>query len=83
MCCGKGEGTAQMFQQRRCIVRIIVEGAQFIQNRIVACFSEIGTGTGNQPQRIIVEAGADIRIAFLGQRLILVVGTALPFLVRG
>ena len=38
--------------------------------------SYVSTGTCNEPQRIIVEAAADIGVAFLGQRLILMVSTA-------
>ena len=65
-----------MLHQALCLAGIIIKGHLLVQNRPVAGLAQIGGSAGNEPQRVIVEAGADIAVAFLGQGLVLVV--ALP-----
>ena len=74
---GKVEAAAQMLHQALCLAGIIIKGHLLVQNRPVAGLAQIGGSAGNEPQRVIVEAGADIAVAFLGQGLVLVVGAAI------
>ena len=72
-----------MFQKRFCALGIIVEIDFFLQDVPVTGLSDVGIGAGDQPQRVIVEAAADIGISFFGQRLILVVCAAVFLLGSG
>ena len=73
---GKVEAAAQVLHQGLRLGGIVVKGNLLLQNGPVAGLSQVGGGTGNEPQRVIVEAGADVPIALFGQGLVLVV--ALP-----
>ena len=55
---------------------IVVKGNDLGQNSRIAGLPHVGAGSGNQPQRIVVEAASDIGISLFGQRLVLVVGAA-------
>ena len=61
-CCGNGH--------------IVVVRNDLIQNGIITCLSCISADGSNEPQRIIVETGADSRIALLGKRLVLMISRA-------
>lgn len=64
---GKVEAAAQVLHQSLRLGGVVIKGYLFFQNRPVAGLPQVGGGTGNEPQRVIVEAGADIAVAFLGQ----------------
>ena len=53
------EAAAQMLKQRLCKTVVVVKVHRLVQNRVVARFAQIGIHGGNQPQRVIVEAGRD------------------------
>ena len=53
---------------------IIVIGNLFIQDRGVSGLADISRGTGNEPERIIIESASYIGITLLGKWLILVIG---------
>ena len=65
-----------MIHQRSSYAHIVVKRNHLGQDGGIAGLSYISTGTCNEPQRIIIEATADIGVAFLGQRLVLMVSTA-------
>ena len=73
---GKVEAAAQVLHQGLRLGGIVVKGNLLLQNGPVAGLPQVGGGTGNEPQRVIVEAGADVPIALFGQGLVLVVGAA-------
>ena len=74
---GKVEAAAQVLHQGLRLGGVVIKGYLFFQNRPVAGLPQVGGGTGNEPQRVIVEAGADIPVALFGQGLVLVVGAAI------
>ena len=51
--------------------------------RHVAGLAQVGVDAGDQPQRVVVEAAADVHVALFGQRLVLVVGAAVRELCGG
>ena len=71
------KAAAQMLEQRLCKAVVVVKINRFVQNRVVARLAQVGVHGGDQPQRVIVEAGADVHVAFFRQRLVLVVGAAI------
>ena len=71
------KAAAQMLEQRLSKAVIVVKVNRFVQNGVVTRFAQIGVHGGNQPQRVIVKAGADVHIALFRQRLVLVVGAAI------
>ena len=56
---------------------IVVERNHLRQNGSVACLADISGGSGDQPERIVIEAAADIGISLLGKRLVLMVCAAI------
>ena len=68
--------SAQMLHKRLRDGHIVVEGDHFVQDGLVARLTDIGTGGGNQPERVIIEAAADVRVALLGQGLVLMISAA-------
>ena len=68
---------AQVLHQRLGQFMVVVEIHLLFQNGKIAGLPVIGADGGNEPQRIIVEACADVHIPLLGQRLILMVGVAI------
>ena len=65
-----------MLHKISCLGRITVIRRFFIQDGVIPGFFDVCCGTCNQPERIIVETASDIRITFLGQRLILMICTS-------
>ena len=55
---------------------LVVEGHLLVEDREVAGLLDVGGGARDQPQRVVVEAAADVVVAALGERLVLVVGAA-------
>ena len=70
------EGAAQVLAERGGQGRIVVKVDLLIQNRPVAGFLDVGVDGEDQPQGVVVEAGADAHVAALGERLVLVIGAA-------
>ena len=66
----------QMVEQRDFRTRLIVEGDRLGENRHVAGLLDIGDGSEDKPHRVIVETAADVVVAALCERLILVVTSA-------
>ena len=62
---------------------VVVEGDDLVEDRRIAGLTDIGTGAGDEPERVIVEAGTDIGIALLGEGLVLMIGGAVLVLRGG
>ena len=73
---GKAQAAAQMLHQRRRVFRPAVKGHLLVQEGTVACFPQVCAHTGDEPQRVVVEAAPHVQIALFRQRLILVIGAA-------
>ena len=65
-----------MIHQRSNYAHIVVKRNHLGQDGGITGLSYVSTGTCNEPQRIIVEAAANIGVALLGQRLVLMVSAA-------
>ena len=50
---------------------IIIKRHRFVQNRDVAGLSDISADSCDEPERVIVKSAADIRVALLGEGLVL------------
>ena len=61
-----------MLEQRLFRAFLVVELRGLAQDRVVARLAQIGEPTGPAPQWVVVEAAADVCVAFLGERLVLV-----------
>ena len=61
---GKVEAAAQVLHQGLRLGGVVIKGHLLLQNGPVAGLPQVGSSTGNEPQRVIVEAGADIPVAF-------------------
>ena len=70
---GKVEGTFQVLHQRLCLGGIVVEINLLVENREISGLFEVGGTSGDQPERVIVEAASDIHVSFLRQWLVLMV----------
>ena len=55
---------------------IIIKRHRFVQNRDVAGLSDISADSCDEPERVIVKSAADIRVALLGEGLVLVIRVA-------
>ena len=77
------EAGLQVLQQGAAVLGIAVVGGGLVQDAEVAGLLDIGRGAGNQPQGVVVEASADVVVAFLGEGLILVVAAAVAELGGG
>ena len=73
---GVGDAAAQVLHQGLGQALVIVEGYLLHEDGEIAGFLDVGIRTGNEPQGVVVEAGAHGQIALLGQGLVLVVGAA-------
>ncbi len=71
-----------MFHKRGGRALVVIIRNHLVQNCIVTGLFCISADCSDQPQRVIVEAGADAGIAFLRKRLILVISTAVLELCR-
>ena len=67
------ERHAQVFEQRYFRTRLIVVRHRFVQDAEVARLLDIGHRSENQPHGVVVKATADVIVAALRQRLVLVV----------
>ena len=76
------EAAPQMLHQRLGQRFVVVKGHHLGEDGHIARLLDVGRGAEDQPQRVVVEAGADVEVAALGQRLILVVCTAVRELRR-
>ena len=72
-----------MIGQRLGLAQVAVIGHHLVQYGLVARLLDVGGHAEDQPQRVVVEAGADVVVALLGQRLVLVVGGAVLHLGGG
>ena len=70
---GKVEGTFQVLHQRLCLGGIVVEINLLVENREISGLFEVGGTSGDQPERVIVEAASDIHVSFFRQWLVLMV----------
>ena len=77
------ERDTQVFKQRYLRTWFIVEGHSLIKDAEVARLLDICHRTENQPAGVVVESATDIIVAVLGQRLILMVASAVRELRRG
>ena len=73
---GIAEAAAKMLHEGRRIVLIAVKRHAFLQNRPVACFAQVCVHACDEPERVVVEAAADGKVAFLCERLVLMVRAA-------
>ena len=73
---GEVHAAAQVLQQGHLGARLVVEGGGLVQDGEVARLAQVGAGAGHQPEGIVVEAGAHVGVAPLGEGLVLVVGAA-------
>ena len=73
---GVVKAPAQMLHQGLRFGGIVIKGYGFVQDRPVAGLPQVGGGSRNEPERVIVEAAAHIPVALFRQGLILVVGAA-------
>ena len=73
---GEPEAAAKMLHEGRCVLFVAVKRHAFLQNRPVACLAQVCVHARNEPERVVVEAAADGQIAFLRERLVLVVRAA-------
>ena len=64
-------------------LRVVVERHLLVEDREVAGLLEVRGDAEDEPERIVVEAAADVVVAALGERLVLVVGAAVGELRRG
>ena len=72
-----------MLQERGCFRRIVVEINGFMKDGVITGFFYVCTDCSNEPQRIVIKTTSDIQIAALGQRLVLMVSTAVLHLGSG
>ena len=70
------EGTAQVLVKRSSQARIVVKIHLFTKDAHISRFLYIGTHRADEPERIIIESGADAHVPAFGQWLILMVRTA-------
>ena len=73
---GIAEAAAKMLHEGRCVLFVAVKCDAFVQNRPVARLAQVCVYTGNEPERVVVEAAADGKVAFLCERLVLMVRAA-------
>ena len=65
-----------MLQERDLRSRHVVEGHRFVENREVSRFFDISHSTEDEPARVIIESPTDVVVAALGERLVLVIASA-------
>ena len=70
------ERDAEMFQERHLGARLVVPGNGFGEDGEVGRFLQICHGAEYEPQRVVVEASADVVVSAARQRLVLVVAAA-------
>ena len=65
-----------MLHEGRCVLFVAVKRHAFVQNRPVARLAQVSIHARNEPERVVVEAAADGKVAFLCERLVLMVRAA-------
>ena len=70
------EANAEVLHQRHLAARLVVERHRLVEDGEVARLLEVSDGTEDEPHRVVVEAAADVVVAALGERLVLVVAPA-------
>ena len=71
------ERPAKVFHERLAETLVVVKGNGLMQDGGVAGFPDIGGGAEDQPQGIVVESAAHVKVAAPGERLVLVIGAAI------
>ena len=71
------EALFEVIHHGLCLVFIVVIRNLCIQNAVVAGFLDVSCNRQNHPQRVIGEVAADFVVALLGERLILVIASAI------
>ena len=66
------EAAAQVFVERLLGAGLVLELHRLVEDAPVAGFLEVGRDAEDEPVRVVVEAAADVVVAALGERLILV-----------
>ncbi len=59
---------------------IVIKGHKLIQDRLVARLTQVSRHARNEPQRVVIKAAANVRVAFLGEGLVLVIGRPISLL---
>ena len=80
---GVVERAAQVLIERGLVGRRVVEGDHLLEEGRVARLADVGADAQHEPERVVVEVRADVRVAALGERLELVVRGAVGELRRG
>jgi hypothetical protein len=70
------EAALQVLVERLLGAGLVVVGHRLVEDAPVAGLLEIGGDADDEPVRIVVEAAADVVVAALGERLVLVIGAA-------
>ena len=70
------QGALQVLVQGTLRARLVVVRDRLVEDPAIARLLDVGGDSEDQPQRVVVEPGADGVVAALGQRLVLVVGAA-------
>ena len=76
------EGDGKMFEERLLRAFLIVKRHHLVEDRVVARLLDISDRSEDEPARVVVESAADIVVAALRQRLVLVVTAAVGELCR-
>ena len=74
---------AEVLHERHFRTRLIIPRYHFAEDRVVACLLHVSYRTEDEPHWIVVETTTDIVVSTLGERLILMVATAIGELRRG
>ena len=77
------ETDAQVLHQAYLCTGFVVPRHHLVQDRIVACLTDISCRTEYEPHRVVVESAADVVVAALGERLVLMVASAVGELGSG
>ena len=80
---GITDAAPQMLHKGHGLTFVVIEGDGGTQDGIVPCLAQVCADSGDQPERVIIEAAAYVCVAFFGQGLILMVGAAVGELCRG
>ncbi len=73
---GVADRSPEVLVERALAARLVVERHGHLQDRGVARLLQVGGHGQDEPGRVVVEPGAHVVVAALGERLVLVVGAA-------
>ena len=76
------ERALEVLEERRRVLRVVVERHRLLQDAEVARLLDVGGRARDEPQRVVVEAPADVVVPALRERLVLVVGAPVVLLRR-